>query len=100
MSFETPAWEWTERAACHGAVSINFFPEKNESPNPAKAVCKECPVMLSCRGYAIRAGELGIWGGMTTRERARFRQTRGIRARNPGRAAIAQLTGELNRRQP
>lgn len=51
-----------------------FFPEKSEPAAPAKKVCRRCPVLRSCRDYALDRPELvGVWGGMTAKERERAR---------------------------
>jgi WhiB family transcriptional regulator, redox-sensing transcriptional regulator len=42
-----------------------------------KAECADCPLIVSCREWATRHGEHGIWGGTTARERARIRSLRG-----------------------
>lgn len=53
-----------------------FFPELGESPEPAKRLCRGCPVRLQCLDYALRHRERhGVWGGTTEYER------RGMRAR-------------------
>jgi WhiB family redox-sensing transcriptional regulator len=37
----------------------------------AKQICRECPVLRTCRTYALGAGEpYGIWGGLDAAERA------------------------------
>lgn len=37
----------------------------------AKAVCRRCPVTAACLDWALRHGELGVWGGTTDGERRR-----------------------------
>lgn len=54
-----------------------FFPE--DEPNPekrsamtkaAKAICRECPLMMDCRTYALETGQkFGIWGATSPHER-------------------------------
>ena len=60
-----------------------FFPDEHEDTNQvmslktmnAKAVCKACPLMLSCLEYALKTPALeGIWGGTTREERRRIRK--------------------------
>ena len=37
----------------------------------AQEICFDCPVQMLCREYAVAANEpTGIWGGLTTAERA------------------------------
>ena len=60
-----------------------FFPDELEDTEEvmslktmtAKAVCIDCPIQLSCLTYAVEHPELlGIWGGMTTKERRLLRR--------------------------
>jgi WhiB family redox-sensing transcriptional regulator len=70
-------WNWQLQARCRGMDSAIFFPKRTrssrlrqKSESEAKAVCRSCPVVQSCRQYAVDAGEThGIWGGMNIRER-------------------------------
>src|SRR6478736_5262185 len=65
---------WQERANCLGVDPDLFFPERGASTKEAKAVCGGCEVKSECLEYALRHGEkFGIWGGMSERERRRFR---------------------------
>jgi WhiB family redox-sensing transcriptional regulator len=44
----------------------------------AKKVCRACPVRGECLAYAMDAPiDHGIWGGMTERERRRYRRQAG-----------------------
>jgi WhiB family redox-sensing transcriptional regulator len=69
-----PAWQ--QRGACRGADPNLFFPERGESVKEAKAVCTGCPVREECLEYALENHEvLGIWGGLSGRERRQQRRT-------------------------
>jgi WhiB family transcriptional regulator, redox-sensing transcriptional regulator len=46
----------------------------------ALEICMSCPVRMECLAYAVRAGERGIWGGMTEEERRDSRLCRRLRA--------------------
>jgi len=51
-----------------------FFPESHVSDRSlevrsAKAVCAECPYKAQCLEWALKYEDIGIWGGMTQRER-------------------------------
>jgi hypothetical protein len=81
-----PAWtvdllhveapDWREVAACRGADPEIFFPERGASTEPARAVCRRCPVTIECLGYALDHGEkLGIWGGLSERQRRSVRSS-------------------------
>jgi WhiB family redox-sensing transcriptional regulator len=71
-------WDWQLQARCRGADSAVFFSPHGERGHArtqrvkkAKEVCAECPVLETCRSYAIGAGEpYGVWGGLDSAERA------------------------------
>jgi WhiB family redox-sensing transcriptional regulator len=69
---------------CAEADPDAFFPlEEPESTSPArhrpshvyanekaaKAVCEQCPLRVECLVFAIKTGQMGIWGGTTENER-------------------------------
>lgn len=61
---------WQRAAACQGHDPERFFPPQGQDDPVAKAVCRTCPVQLSCLAFALAHGErFGIWGGLTSRER-------------------------------
>lgn len=69
---------WQERAACRGPLGSVFFPpttterkrEKLGREARAKEICSACPVMISCREYALQIREPhGVWGGLSEQER-------------------------------
>jgi WhiB family redox-sensing transcriptional regulator len=72
-----PAPGWQARAACRDAADlfVSFAPHegvaaKREREAAAKRVCASCPVVDECLLYALRVQEpLGIWGGLTAKER-------------------------------
>ena len=71
-------WEWQLHAKCRSTDPALFFPETGVRGNRlraheerAKEVCRACPVLRNCRHYAMTVSEpYGIWGAMTSRERA------------------------------
>jgi WhiB family redox-sensing transcriptional regulator len=70
-----PAWH--QYGACRGADPNMFFPERGESVKEAKAVCARCPVRAECLEYALENHEVvGIWGGLSARERRQLSRTR------------------------
>lgn len=60
-----------ERAACKGMDEDMFFPERGErSYVDGKRVCRECPIITTCRNWSLSKPEpYGLWGGMTPQER-------------------------------
>jgi WhiB family transcriptional regulator, redox-sensing transcriptional regulator len=68
---------WRERGACVVVPTGVFFPGRGRSVEPAKAVCRACPVMAECREYALGIPDLkGVWGGLAEDERQRLRHQR------------------------
>lgn len=70
---------WRQRAACRLLAPEDrwiFWPGRGDGETvvAAKAVCATCPVSADCLAYAIEAGELGVWGGTSTRERRQMRR--------------------------
>lgn len=66
---------WKLYAACYGQDPDIWYPERGQDVRPAKKVCAVCPARMACLSYALRNGErLGIWGGLTERERRRMRR--------------------------
>ncbi|MFF0205979.1 WhiB family transcriptional regulator [Streptomyces sp. NPDC005017] len=72
--------DWRGRAACVGEDPELFFPLSDSSAaeasaSQARAVCRRCPVILSCRTWAIEHGEDdGIWGATTASQRRAIRR--------------------------
>ena len=69
---------WQQEAACRGPLGSVFFPpptterkrEKLAREAKAKQICATCPVMQSCRSYALDIREPhGVWGGLSEKER-------------------------------
>ncbi|MFI9412390.1 WhiB family transcriptional regulator [Nocardia gamkensis] len=70
------AWAWQMHATCRAYDVNDFYDTAQESRKmlAAKKICAGCPVLTHCRDHAVAANEpYGIWGGMTPRERARYR---------------------------
>ena len=68
---------WFELARCRRVDPIDFYPDPDAAAAalPAQAVCARCPVRLPCAEHALTKPEpLGVWGGLTERERRRIRR--------------------------
>ena len=80
---------WRQHAACTGTTR-NFYPERGENTDQAKQICRTCPAQTECLNYALDNGErLGIWGGMSERERRKERsRRRGIRLAAAARSGL------------
>jgi len=71
----TTGTSWRQYARCLGADPDVFHPpaDSDELAEPAKAICRICPVREACLEHAITAREKqGVWGGLTERERRRL----------------------------
>lgn len=70
-------WDWQMKGLCRGVDSSVFFHPDGERghartarENRAKALCRQCPVLVDCRTHALDVGETyGIWGGLSESER-------------------------------
>jgi len=71
-------YDWQFDGACREAdPALLFSPESERGPrrhareNAAKLYCTRCPVVEQCLRHALRVKEpYGVWGGLTTSERA------------------------------
>lgn len=77
------AWDrgsWRENANCKGINPNLFHPERGANGydiTAAKTVCFGCLVRQQCLEYALENNEqIGIWGGLSERERRRIRSRR------------------------
>ncbi len=65
------------RAACRGADTDLWYPERGVVAMEAKAVCAACPVQSECLAFALDNGErFGVWGGKSEKQRRRLRSER------------------------
>ncbi|HVM35315.1 MAG TPA: WhiB family transcriptional regulator [Actinomycetota bacterium] len=76
---------WRELAACRHIPVDFFYPPTDAEAEPAKIVCRGCPVTELCLERALAADErFGVWGGLTPAER------RSLVARRRNRSAAAR----------
>jgi len=81
-----------------------FFPDEVRASRrriqeqAAIRICRGCPVLAECADYALRAPETyGIWGAMTSRERAVQGRRRALGTKlppSPGGRAALRMSGE------
>jgi WhiB family transcriptional regulator, redox-sensing transcriptional regulator len=68
-----PTNVWRTFARCRGLDPEIFHPPDDDEALEAKSVCGACPVREACLEHAILAREkIGVWGGLTERERRRL----------------------------
>lgn len=58
---------WHEQARCTTTDPEIFFPEDGGKAEPARRLCRACPVREECLLSAVSAPvyEFGVWGGFT-----------------------------------
>ncbi|HVV29929.1 MAG TPA: WhiB family transcriptional regulator [Mycobacteriales bacterium] len=70
-------WDWQLQGLCRDTDGDLFFhpygerePSRGRRERAAQAICADCPVLLTCRAYALAAREpYGVWGGLTESDR-------------------------------
>lgn len=74
---ETPRpGPWRRLGRCRTAPPELFFPTRGDDTEPAKKICRGCPVVADCRDYALGIAWLkGVWGGLSERERRDLRSS-------------------------
>lgn len=70
--------DWRALGACAGKDPDLWFSVGALEHKLAKRICRSCPVQRQCLIYAMDAPvDHGIWGGLTERERLRWRRQAG-----------------------
>lgn len=69
-----PAWQ--ADAACREHPEVTWFSNHSSHQRRAKEICRSCLVLDECRAWALSQGPtlVGVWGGLSTRERRRRRR--------------------------
>jgi WhiB family redox-sensing transcriptional regulator len=84
---------WAEGAACAERHPDELF-IRGAAQNRAKRICHPCPVRDECLAEALdNRVKLGVWGGMTERER------RALLRRRPDVTSWRSLLRETRRRR-
>ena len=66
--------DWRAEALCAKGDPELWFAAGAVEHKMAKVVCRKCAVKIECLAYAMEAPvDHGIWGGLTSRERRRYR---------------------------
>lgn len=73
-----PTEDWRARGSCSKVDPNLWFAVGALEHKVAKRICRACPVRGECLSYAMDAPvDHGIWGGLTERERRRWRRLAG-----------------------
>lgn len=80
---------WQADALC-ASSPVDLWNSDDNQHAEGRRVCLRCPAMVPCREYAIATpGCLGMWGGMSERERRRIRRFRSLTGDQHGRSIPA-----------
>lgn len=71
--------DWMAHGACLREDPGLFFPiaaggASLRQVEKGRAICRCCPVRVTCLSYAVETGQHGIWGGTTDDERRAMRE--------------------------
>jgi WhiB family redox-sensing transcriptional regulator len=68
---------WRNFGRCRGLDPEIFYPSAEDEGLEAKAICAVCPVRETCLDWALESREkIGVWGGLTEKERRRILRRR------------------------
>lgn len=66
---------WVQLAACRGADTEQFFPQRGGDVRQVREICARCVVRAECADWALTLPEnVGIWGGLSERQRRLIRR--------------------------
>lgn len=84
--------EWSQQSNCRS----NPKPFLHERPikSEYEPICEACPVRDLCLAHAIRNDEMGIWGGLTDKERTKVKLSKDELRRVP-----LEAVGSVYRRE-
>jgi len=91
------ATDWLSRGACRAEDADLFFPvgeskESRRQEAQAKAVCRRCPVQERCLRWALESRQdVGVWGGMSEKERRRLHGRKAYRTRPDGLSVLEHI---------
>lgn len=67
---------WMSDALCAQTDPDLFLPGVGGSTVAAKKICGRCEVREQCLNYALENYVIGVWGGLSDRERRVLRRAR------------------------
>jgi WhiB family transcriptional regulator, redox-sensing transcriptional regulator len=71
-----------DAGACRTEPDVpDFFADSNNTSAiaTAKAMCETCPLLETCRAWALHNEPYGVWGGLSERERRVVRRRAGLK---------------------
>ena len=68
-----------ENPSCRETNDPDIWVEETSENKPmAIKVCRSCPHVIECAQYGVEHEVIGIWGGLTTKQRADMASRQGI----------------------
>ena len=65
--------QWMRDGHCRDYPPSVFFPSDGVGVDAARKICATCPVLSTCKEYALdHRIDHGVWGGCSERERRRI----------------------------
>lgn len=69
--------DWQGSAQCKGTdTEAYFLTDTGMVSDEAREACASCVVKLECLAWALYKDESGTWGGLSERERRKFKSRR------------------------
>ena len=79
-----PDMSWNDGTGnCVGMNPDLFFPKLGADTRPIVAICDGCSLFEPCREHGLRHETVGIWGGLTERQRRAERRRRNLTKTTP-----------------
>lgn len=66
--------KWMLRGYCSTTQANPEVFQEPGNEETAKAFCSQCPVIATCREWALRNEEVGVWGGTSEADRRAIRR--------------------------
>lgn len=68
-----------EQPSCRDVNDPDLWIEETNDNRPmAVRICRQCPHVIECAQYGLEHEVIGIWGGLSTKQRAELASRQGI----------------------
>lgn len=74
LSLAGSGYGWMLDGECVHYPTELFFPEPGHRSVRALVVCASCSVKAECLAFGLAHSEHGVWGGMSEKQRAIYKQ--------------------------
>lgn len=89
----TRSYDWMKGAPCRDKNALFFNETTRSTVKMAIQICNGCAVREACLEHAISHREVGIWGGMTTNQRAKLTRRKRADKANIEPVACSNVSG-------